>query len=220
MKRNLLSMALIILTATAFIVSGCGKSDKEVKVSDKQNAGNKSGKPLAVSVTDSKVNWLGKKVTGQHNGTIKVANGEVFVDNGKVTGGKVEIDMKTITNEDQKDEESKKKLEGHLSSPDFFDVAKFPTSKIEITKVEALNDATKPNVNSTVTGNLTMKDVTKSITFPAEIKIDNGVLTVKADFDIDRTDWNIKYGSGKFFDNLGDKVINDKFNLSLTIVAK
>jgi polyisoprenoid-binding protein YceI len=220
MKRNLLSMALIILTATAFIVSGCGKSDKEVKVSDKQNADNKSGKPLTVSVTDSKINWLGKKVTGQHNGTIKVSGGEVLVDNGKVTGGKVEIDMKTIANEDLKDEESNKKLVGHLSSPDFFDVAKFPNSKIEITKVEALNDATKPNVNSTVTGNLTMKDVTKSITFPAEIKIENGVLTVKADFDIDRTDWNIKYGSGKFFDNLGDKVINDKFNLNLTIVAK
>lgn len=220
MKRNLLSMALIILTATAFIVSGCGKSDKEVKVSDKQNADNKSGKPLTVSVTDSKINWLGKKVTGQHNGTIKVSGGEVLVDNGKVTGGKVEIDMKTIANEDLKDEESNKKLVGHLSSPDFFDVAKFPNSKIEITKVETLNDATKPNVNSTVTGNLTMKDVTKSITFPAEIKIENGVLTVKADFDIDRTDWNIKYGSGKFFDNLGDKVINDKFNLNLTIVAK
>lgn len=220
MRRSILSMVLIALTAAAFLISGCGKSDKEVKVSDKQNAGNKSGKPLTVSVADSKVNWLGKKVTGQHNGTIKVANGEVLVDNGKVTGGKVEIDMKTITNEDQKDEESKKKLEGHLSSPDFFDVAKFPTSKIEITKVDALNDPTKPNVNSTVTGNLTMKDVTKSITFPAEIKIENGVLTVKADFDIDRTDWNIKYGSGKFFDNLGDKVINDKFNLNLTIIAK
>ncbi|MCX6158750.1 MAG: YceI family protein [Ignavibacteriota bacterium] len=220
MKRGLFSRALIVLTATAFLVSGCGKSDKEVKVSDKQNAGNKSGKPLTVSVADSKLNWLGKKVTGQHNGSIKVSNGEILVDNGKVTGGKVEIDMKTIVNEDQKDEESKKKLEGHLYSPDFFDVAKFPTAKIEITKVESLNDATKPNVNSTVTGNLTMKDVTKSVTFPAEIKIENGVLTVKADFDIDRTDWNIKYGSGKFFDNLGDKVINDKFNLNLTIVAK
>jgi len=220
MKRNLLSMTFIVLTAAAFLVGGCGKSDKEVKVGDKQNTVNNSGKPLTVSLTDSKVNWTGKKVTGQHNGTIKVLKGEVLVDNGKVTGGNVEIDMKTIVNVDQKDEESIKKLVGHLSSPDFFDVAKFPTSKIEITKVEALNDAAKPNVNSTVTGNLTMKDVTKSITFPAEIKIENGVLTVKADFDIDRTDWNIKYGSGKFFENLGDKMINDKFNLNLTIVAK
>lgn len=128
--------------------------------------------------------------------------------------------MKSIVNEDQKDEESNKKLVGHLSSPDFFDVAKFPTAKIEITKVDALNDDTKPNANFSVTGNLTIKDITKSITFPAEIKIENGILTVKSDFDIDRTDWNIKYGSGKFFENLGDKVINDKFNLNLSIIAK
>lgn len=220
MKRTLLSAALIVITATAFILSGCSKSGKEVKIGDKQNAGINSGKPLTVSVIESKINWLGKKVTGQHNGYIKVLKGNVLVDNNKITGGDVEIDMKTITDEDQTDPESKKKLEGHLSSPDFFDVAKFPTSKIEITKVEALNDATKPNVNFTVTGNLTIKDVTKSITFPAEIKLENGVLTVKADFDIDRTDWNIKYGSGKFFENLGDKVINDKFNLNLTIVAR
>ncbi len=220
MKKNLLTLVLVLFAATAMIVSGCGKSEKEVKVGEKQNAGEKSGKSLTVSVTDSKVNWLGKKVTGQHNGSIKVSKGEVMVDNGRVTGGKIEIDMKTIVNEDLKEEEFNKKLVGHLSSADFFDVEKYPTSKIEITKVEELKDATKPNVNSTVTGNLTMKDVTKSITFPAEIKIDNGVITVKADFDIDRTDWNIKYGSGKFFDNLGDKMINDKFNLNLTIIAK
>lgn len=220
MKNKLLTLVLVFFASTALIVSGCGKSEKEVKVGEKQNAGEKNGKSLTVSVSDSKVNWLGKKVTGQHNGTIKVAKGEVMVDNGKVTGGKIEIDMKSIVCEDLKDEESNKKLVGHLSSADFFDVEKFPTSKIEITKVEELKDPAKPNVNSTVTGNLTMKDVTKSITFPAEIKIENGVITVKADFDIDRTDWNIKYGSGKFFDNLGDKMINDKFNLNLTIVAK
>lgn len=220
MKRNLFLMALIVFAVTAVFVSGCGKSEKEVKVGDKQNAGKNSGKPLTVSVADSKVNWIGKKVTGQHNGTIKVLKGEVLVDNGKVTGGTVEIDMKTIVDEDLKDEEYNKKLVTHLSSADFFDVEKFPTSKLELTKVDILNDASKPNVNSNVTGNLTMKDVTKSITFPAEIKIENGVLTVKADFDIDRTDWNIKYGSGKFFENLGDKMINDKFNLNLTIIAK
>ncbi len=220
MKRRIFSMAMIVFAATALLISGCGKSEKEVKVGDKQNAGKNSGKPLTVSVADSKVNWLGKKVTGQHNGTIKVLKGEVLVDNGKVTGGSVEIDMKTIADEDLKDEEYNKKLVTHLSSADFFDVGKYPTSKLELTKVEELKDATKPNVNSTVTGNLTMKDVTKSITFPAEIKIENGVLTVKADFDVDRTDWNIKYGSGKFFDGLGDKMINDKFNLNISIIAK
>lgn len=220
MKKNLFKLAFVILTASAFAIAGCGKSDKEVKVGDKQTAGENKGKSLVVSATDSKINWLGKKVTGQHNGTINVAKGEVMVDNGKVTGGKIEVDMKSIKNEDLKDAEMNAKLVGHLSSADFFEVEKYPTAKLELVKVEELKDATKPNVNSTVTANLTMKDVTKSITFPAEIKIENGVLSAKADFDIDRTDWNIKYGSGKFFDNLGDKMINDKFNLNLTIVAK
>lgn len=220
MKKNLFKLALVVLTASAFIISGCGKSDKEVKVGEKQTAGETKGKTLVVSTADSKVNWLGKKVTGQHNGTINVLKGDVMVDNGKITGGKVEIDMKTIKCLDLTDAETNAKLVGHLSSADFFEVEKYPTSKLEIIKVEELKDATKPNVNSTVTANLTMKDVTKSITFPAEIKIDNGVLTAKADFDVDRTDWNIKYGSGKFFDNLGDKMINDKFNLNISILAK
>lgn len=220
MKKNLFRLAMVMLTASAFIISGCGKSEKEVKVGDKQTAGENKGKSLVVSTTDSKINWHGKKVTGQHNGTINVAKGEVMVDNGRVTGGKVEVDMKSIKNEDLKDAEMNAKLVGHLSSADFFEVEKYPTAKLEIVKVEELKDATKPNVNSTVTANLTMKDVTKSITFPAEIKIENGMLSAKADFDIDRTDWNIKYGSGKFFDNLGDKMINDKFNLNLVIVAK
>lgn len=220
MKKNLFKLALIIITASAFIITGCGKSEKDVKVGEKQTAGETKGKSLVVSTTDSKVNWLGKKVTGQHNGTINILKGEVMVDNGKVTGGKIEIDMKTIKNLDLTDAESNAKLVGHLSSADFFEVDKYPTSKLEIVKVEELKDATKPNVNSTVTANLTMKDVTKSIMFPAEIKIENGVLTAKADFDVDRTDWNIKYGSGKFFNNLGDKMINDKFNLNISILAK
>ncbi len=220
MKKNLFKLVLVIITASAFIITGCGKSEKDVKVGEKQTAGETKGKTLAVSKADSKINWLGKKVTGQHNGTIDVLNGEVMVDNGKVTGGKVVIDMKTIKNLDLTDAETNTKLVKHLSSADFFESDKYPTSTLELVKVEELKDATKPNVNSTVTANLTMKDVTKSITFPAEIKIENGALTAKADFDIDRTDWNIKYGSGKFFDNLGDKMINDKFNLNISVIAK
>jgi len=218
--RNFLT-SVLILSALVFFAAGCGKSGKEVKVGDRQSTtGNVSGKPLSVSVSESKVEWLGKKVTGQHNGTINISRGEIYEDNGKVTGGTIEIDMTSITNADLKDAEYNAKLINHLKSDDFFSAGKFPTAKFEITKVEELNDPNKPNSNATVTGNLTIKDITKSITFPAEIKIENKLLKAKADLDIDRTDWNIKYGSGKFFENLGDKMINDKFSLSFSIIAK
>jgi polyisoprenoid-binding protein YceI len=221
MTKYFIFTAFIAVTAFAFIASGCGKSGKEVKTSEKQSASdNKTGKVMTVDIEKSTVNWLGKKVTGQHDGTIKLAKGEFTVDNGKVTGGKFEMDMNSIVNVDLTDAALNAKLTGHLKSDDFFGTAKFPVSKFEITKVDALNDPNKPGMNSTITGNLTIKDITKSISFPAEIRIENGVLNAKADFDIDRTEWNVKYGSGKFFENLGDKMISDNFNLKLSLTAK
>lgn len=219
MKRFKIFIAIFI--ATAFAISGCGKSDNEVKVGSKQNVSSeKKGKAMTVSVSESTVKWLGKKVTGQHNGTIDILKGEVYVDNGKLTGGFVEMNMESIKNLDLTDKAMNDKLVNHLKSDDFFSAAKHPTSKFEITSVTEMNDPNKPNVNATVTGNLTIKGITKSITYPAEIKIENGILKCKADVGIDRTDWDIKYGSGKFFENLGDKMINDIFHLELSVTAK
>jgi polyisoprenoid-binding protein YceI len=221
MKRQFFAAAVIAVTAFAFMISGCGKSDKEVKTGEKQTASdNRTGKTMIIDVEKSTAEWLGKKVTGQHNGTIKFVKGDFTVDNGKVTGGKFEMDMNSIVVLDLTDAAMNAKLTGHLKSDDFFSSAKYPVSKFEVTKVDVLSDPGKPGMNSTVTGNLTIKDITKSISFPAEIKIENGVLNAKADFDIDRTEWNVKYGSGKFFENLGDKMINDNFNLKLSLTAK
>ena len=221
MKRQLIAAVFIAVTTLAFILSGCGKSDKEVKTGEKQTTpGNKNGKTLNVDVEKSTAEWLGKKVTGQHQGSVKIFKGEFVIDNGNITGGQFEIDMNSIISSDLTDTELNAKLVKHLKSDDFFGAEKFPYSKFEIIKVEVFNDPAKPGVNSTVTGNLTIKDITKSISFPAEIKIENGMLNAKADFDIDRTEWNVKYGSGKFFENLGDKMINDNFNLKLSISAK
>jgi polyisoprenoid-binding protein YceI len=218
--KNVLTL-LIILPAFVFLMSGCGKSGKEIKVGDKQSTSDtKTGKPLTVSVSESRVEWTGKKVTGKHSGTINISKGEVYEDNGKLTGGMIEIDMTSIKDVDLTDAESNAKLINHLKSDDFFAVGKYPTARFEITKIEEINDINNPNSNANITGNLTIRDVTKSITFPAEIKIDNKIVKAKADIDVDRTDFNIKYGSGKFFENLGDKVISDKFNLSFNITAK
>jgi polyisoprenoid-binding protein YceI len=220
--KNIIYSALIMLLSLSFI-PGCGKSDKEVKMlsGDKSAETKKASKTIKIDTSSSTMNWLGKKVTGQHNGTIKIAGGEVGLDNsGMVVGGSFEMDMKTITDIDLTDAEWNNKLITHLKSEDFFSAEKFPKSKFEITKVEPLSDPAKPNFNNMISGNLSIKGITKSISFPASIKMENGALTSFADFEIDRTQWDIKYGSGKFFENLGDKMINDNFNISFKISAK
>jgi polyisoprenoid-binding protein YceI len=222
--KNIKSIAMlsISLFLALFLVAGCGKSDKEAKTNSAKEKGNKTvSKTLKVDTAASTMNWLGKKVAGQHNGTIKITKGELGLDNNNaVVNGNIEIDMKSIVNLDIDDAEWSGKLITHLKSEDFFSVDKFPTSKFEITNVDELKDAAKPNFNSTVTGNLTIKGITKSITFPASIKSDNGVVSAFADFEIDRTQWEIKYGSGKFFEGLGDKMISDNFNISFKLIAK
>lgn len=218
-KINILAITMF---AFAIIIIGCGKSDKVAPTGEKKETAaiQEGNKIFKLDVAASTVLWHGKKVTGEHNGTIAFKGGEFGIDGEKVTAGKFEIDMNTITDKDLTDEAMNKKLVDHLKSDDFFSVEKFPTSRFEITKVEALNDASKPGFNHTVTGNLTIKDVTKSISFPANVKIEGGVLTANADFDVDRTEFGLKYGSGKFFQDIGDKMIYDNFNLKINITAK
>lgn len=218
-KINILAITIF---AFAIIIAGCGKSDKVVPTGEKKESAaiQEGNKIYRLDIAASTVAWHGKKVTGEHNGTIIFQNGEFGVDGEKVTSGKFEIDMNTIVDLDLTDEAMNKKLVDHLKSDDFFSVEQFPTSTFEIISIEPLNDATKPDFNHTITGNLTIKDVTKSISFPANVKIEGGVLKASADFDIDRTDFGLKYGSGKFFKDIGDKMIYDNFNLKINITAK
>jgi polyisoprenoid-binding protein YceI len=218
-----ITMFSIILLITLIFLTGCSKSGKEVKMLSGEKPGETKtvSKVLKIDTSASTMNWIGKKIAGQHNGIIKIVKGETGLDNnGKIVNGNFEIDMKSIVDLDLDDAELNNKLITHLKSDDFFSAEKFPTSKFEITNVEPLNDPSKPNFNNTISGNLTIKAITKSISFPASVKMENGVLNSFADFDIDRTEWEIKYGSGKFFENLGDKMINDKFNISFKLSAK
>lgn len=158
--------------------------------------------------------WLGKKVTGQHEGNISVSKGTIMVDGKNITGGTVEFDMTTITCTDLTDKEWNEKLVGHLKADDFFGVDKFKTASIEITKV-----ALKDGSNYDVTGKLTIKGITNDITFPAVIKMDGKALVVVAKVTVNRTKFGIKYGSASFFDSIGDKAINDDFELDVNLVA-
>ena len=167
-----------------------------------------------VDASGSTVKWLGKKVTGEHSGAIKVKEGNLEVVDGDIKGGTIFIDMQSITNDDIENEEFKQKLIGHLKSDDFFSVEANPTAKLVLTKVEKSGD------NYTVTGDLTIKGITNPVTFSSTSSLVEDVLKLDGKMTIDRTKYNVRYGSSSFFDNLGDKVIYDDFTLDFVLVAK
>lgn len=164
----------------------------------------------------SKVYWTGKKVTGEHTGYVSVDKGKVWVENKNVVGAEINMDLNSIVCTDLTDDEWNKKLVGHLKSDDFFSVEKFPTAKFEITSMTKSSKAGEYDVK----GNLTMKGATHEINFPAKVAMENGKVTAKGTAVIDRTKWKIQYGSGKFFQGLGDKMIYDDFEITFDILAK
>jgi polyisoprenoid-binding protein YceI len=192
------SIAILLVAALFVNVAMAGTPKKGAKVVT-----------LSVDTKASKINWLAKKVTGQHEGTINLASGSLVANGMKVTGGEFVIDMKSIVCTDITDAEYNKKFIGHISTGDFFEVEKYPTSSFKITKVDGAN----------ITGDLTMKGVTKSITFPAKVSMVGGKATATASIPVDRTDFGVKYNSKKFFDTIGDKAIDDIFNLNINLVA-
>lgn len=170
---------------------------------------------VTVDTTESFISWKGYKVTGSHHGKVMLNSGNLDMKDGKLVGGGFEIDMASITCEDLKGEYNQK-LVGHLKSPDFFGVEKFPTAKFEITKV--VSRGTPGSYK--VIGNLTIKETTKEVRFNTQIEEKDGKNVAMAELTIDRSEYDIRYGSGSFFDNLGDKTIYDEFELAITLVSK
>ncbi len=165
---------------------------------------------LTADTEKSQLNWLGEKVTGQHDGTIKLKSGWLNWENNRITSGEFLIDMTTI-----KDRESNAKLEGHLKSGDFFAVDKFPTAKIVLSGSTPFDKGT-----GVVKGTLTIKENTNPIEFKAAMKKDADGVWFYSNIVIDRTKYNVRYGSGSFFDNLGDKTIFDDFKLRVNLLVK
>ncbi|UBZ05838.1 YceI family protein [Salegentibacter mishustinae] len=160
-----------------------------------------------VEVKDSNIEWEGEKVTGSHEGTIELKDGYFTMENGELKGGEFVMDMTSITVTDLEGED-KGKLEGHLKSDDFFGVNNHPTAKLVITSV-----AKKSNGTYGVVADLTIKEKTNSITFDLDMD-DNSAST---ELTIDRSKYDVRYGSGSFFDNLGDKTIYDNFELDVEL---
>ncbi|PCJ92661.1 MAG: lipid-binding protein [Flavobacteriaceae bacterium] len=186
MKKNVFSLVLAV--AFGFTATASTQIDGEKK---------------EVKASESSVTWKGYKVTGSHAGTIALKEGFLLFDDNKLTGGEFVVNMTTLTTTDEMGDMNAK-LNGHLKSDDFFGVEAHPTAKLVFTKAVSFNK------NSyTVTGDLTIKGITKPITFVVSIFGSKATATLK----IDRTKYGIKYGSGSFFDNLGDKAIYDEFDL-------
>lgn len=161
-----------------------------------------------VNIEKSKINWVGKKVTGQHSGTINLQDGILVFKGKKLVGGTFNVNMPSITVTDLKAGQGKENLEDHLKADDFFGTDKFDTATLEFKTIAA-----KANEVYTVTADLTIKKITNPITFDIIVNGNSAATTLK----VDRTKYDIKYGSGSFFDNLGDKVISNNFDLIVNL---
>ncbi|MEK7718245.1 MAG: YceI family protein [Bacteroidota bacterium] len=171
-------------------------------------------KEYKINSASSTLEWEAKKVTGQHHGTIAFAGGALSVEHKKITGGKVTVDMNTIVDTDLTDAGYNQKLIGHLKSDDFFGVAKFPQASLEVKNV-----APKSENLYHFTADLTIKGITSPVEFDAEVKDDSGQISATGTLVVNRTKYGIKYGSGSFFQGLGDKVIYDDFTLKFMLIA-
>jgi polyisoprenoid-binding protein YceI len=169
---------------------------------------------LSVNTAESNIAWVGYKVTGQHAGTVKVKSGSLAMNHGVLAGGTFEIDMTSMACTDLQGEMAGK-LVGHLASPDFFGTEKYTTAKFVITR--AIPVDTKGNYK--IVGNMTIKEATKEVKFNANVAAVGGKVTATGKIVVDRSDFDIRYGSGSFFDGLGDKTIYDNFDLNVTLVA-
>ncbi len=160
-----------------------------------------------IKASESKINWVGKKVTGEHSGTLNLSEGFLVFEGENITGGEFVVDMTTLKVTDLEAGNGKEKLEGHLNSDDFFGVKNHKTAKLVVSKAKKTDKGYK------IAGELTIKGKTNPISFDLAVNGDGASTKLM----VDRTKYDIKYGSGSFFDNLGDKTISDEFELAVEL---
>jgi polyisoprenoid-binding protein YceI len=170
---------------------------------------------LQLDTTKSKVTWVGTKVTGSHKGNVNVTSGNLTFDGDKLTGGTIYVDMSSISVTDISNPKWNKKLKDHLNSDDFFSTKKHKTAVLKINNA-SLGKGGKFDIQ----GDLTIKGVTKPVSFSAALGTTASQVKGKASITFNRIDYGIKYKSGSFFEGLGDKLIHDKVTLNVDIMTK
>ncbi len=220
-KTNLFTTGLVSLLFALSACSDAPQGDKATITDAQKPATEAADQTFVVDTTTSKIRFTGTGVGKNHPGTFPLSSGTVAIANNQITGGEFTINVAAMEVE-EKGDMFQTKLKGHLLSGDFFDATKFGTAKFEITKVEpyaanGTDTSIVAGANFSISGNLTIKDATKNITFPAKVDQDGNTLKAKGNFNIDRRQWKMNYGNDK---TLGDKFISETVNIELDLEAK
>jgi polyisoprenoid-binding protein YceI len=201
---KLFSLAVLMSSGVAFSVTAVAEGEKKVEI----------------SASESSITWVGRKVTGSHSGTVPLKSGEVLVEGDSIKSGKFGIDLSGVAVTDITDAKNNAKLVGHLKSPDFFAADLFPTVEFTIDSATPLAKPLASGENTTIKGTLAIKGISKPVEFPAQVGVKDGIAQARGKAKLDRTQWDIRYGSGKFFQGLGDKLIYDEFEVDFNIKGK
>jgi polyisoprenoid-binding protein YceI len=217
------SISLLLALIFSVLMFSCSKTPKgdEARITDEQQSSVGEGVAFQVDTAASNIRFTGHGVGKNHPGNFKISSGAVKINGNQITGGSFVIDINSLDLE-QKEGMVQEKLRPHLLSGDFFDAEKFDQATFEITKVEPYkpsegDTSIVKGANFFVSGNFKLKDVTKNITFPARVDLDDNTLKGEANFDINRTDWQMNYGNDK---TLGDKFISETVNIELDLEAR
>jgi len=209
----------VLAVAAALVACQNTPAGDTATTANAEQAASATGTTYSIDTTATTIGWVGAKPTGEHSGTFNVTDGSLSVDANGLTGGSFVINIDGMQVTDLQGED-KAKLEGHLKSADFFDATSFPTAKFVITAVAPYDStlATTKLEGAThlISGNLTLKDSTVNITFPAKVQVAEGAVMAQADFNIDRTQWGMNY---KGPNNPADWMIKKEVELKLDIKA-
>jgi len=202
---------LILPIALMALATSCG-GDAETETNEAAVvAENVESKDYTISSDESIVNWSAEGATHGHNGTIAVETGTFTMKEDKIEAGTITINMASMIITDIEDSTDNAKLYGHLTTEDFFNIAEYPTATLVISDGSDM---------SNVKGDLTIKDVTEKVTFSLSTMEVEGGLELSTTLSVDRTKYGITYSSGNFFEDLGDYLIEDNFDLDIKLMAK
>ncbi|MBY5952396.1 YceI family protein [Algoriphagus sp. NF] len=231
-----------LFLSAALLTFACGAPSETVETSEAKEVAEATGQTLNLDMDATTISWRGYKPAGQHFGKIPATEGSLVVTGDEITGGKFTFDITGLKIEDlEEGSENYGKLWGHLQSPDFFDAANHPTATFEITGIEpfaagdviadmeqfetdntpmAASELSPETPTHWISGNLTMRGTSKNIKFPAAVAMENGVVTAKAGFNIDRTEWGLSYGDeANAVDKAKDQFIYNTVSLMLDVKA-